>query len=262
MAISISDQEKNIEESIKRENAKIAKYRKEIIERSKKLDDLRRKKLELENRVEEEKKFESDKKNVLDTFEKERKIDDFVAFQKEAKEKAKEFIDDDDWKKVGGIVDSNEKEIQKLQKRLESIKDEHDQDSDNLKIAKEELEKKEADLDSAFEELKKEHFKIVGFKQELSRHKRFIEVAIAKKEKQKTVFYIGEMGKMIQKIEDITKSKSSIIKRLDRKGLEEARQTKNEMKEKFDKSLKKLRDQSDLLEKKKKTREQDILKKI
>lgn len=262
MSTSISEQKKNIENSIKKKSGEINRFRKEILERSKKLDDLKRKKLELEKFIEEEKKFESDKKNIIETFQKERKIDDFVAFHKDVKEKIKDFIKDDDWKKIKEIVEGKNKKILNLQKKVASIDKEHFEDSQNLEKAMKTVKEKEDDLEKAFKELKKLHLKIMGLKQGLDRYKKLIEIAGSKKEKLKMAFYIDEMGKSIQKIEGFAKSKNLIVKRLDKKGLEEARKMSLEIKDKFDKSFKKLKDQSVLLEKEKRTRELEILKEI
>ena len=266
MAANNSDHEETLKElarTIEKQNAALSKLREQTANATRKLDDLKRRELEEARVIEEEKKFERDKKNLIAAVEQE-KVEDFKDFYKDMQDKIKAIVKDDDWEKIEEITNIKDEEIAKLklQEDLDELEEKHAEDSEELGKVKEDIWDKKRDLDKAREEIKKLPSEIRGLKQKLIRYRKFIEVDGNKECRFKKAFYLNEMGKTIQGIEEIKKSSDQIVQRLDRKGLEDAQTQLDKAKREFDKSFEKCRVQRSLLEKERNAREGYILNEI
>lgn len=264
MAADNSDHEKTLKElarAIEKENADLSKLREKTANATRKLEDLRRRELEEARIIEEEKKFEKEKKNLLAAVEQE-KVEDFKDFYKDMQDKIKAIVKDDDWEKIEEITNIKDEEIAKSQEDLDKLEEKHAEDSEELGKANEAIWDKKRDLDKAREEIKKLPGEIRDLKQKLIRYRKFIEVDGKKEYRFKKAFYLNEMEKTIQRIEEIKKSSDQIVKRLDRKGLEDAQTQHDKAKKELDKSFEKCRVQRSLLEKERNAREEYILKEI
>lgn len=266
MTTDISEHEKDMEKitkDIERKNTDLNKLREKITQGNKDLENLAKKKLETAKIIEEEKGFKLKKEALITAVEKEAKIDDSLkTFYEDSKGELSKLGNDDDLKKIKEKISEHDGDLGELKNEVERREKEHAENSEALKKAEEAVKSEEETIANAFAEISKLPLEIKAKRQELSRYKKFIEIAIDKKEPSKIAFYLDEIEKTVKMIEDLGKSKDEIIPKLDRSKLKDAKNSCGEARKKLDESLNIIKNLKTDLENKTKDRAADILKKI